>query len=161
MSLRPLDYIPIVFAQIRAETHILAGGLRRRGWLRFKLICYSLIHPYLTRRVNDWSSIYETNFKTVHCAIIDQCAQWRSHFAKAQPHKRKIFDQKITFFTFILIAETIDGIQLPLIQSKGCTWLCNPSRSSLPPCFRWLVLRKKNSMQLMISKIYYITCFGS
>ena len=57
-----------------------------------KMICYSLIHPYLTYCINVWSSTYLTNFKTLCTA---QKRSVRTLFATAQqPYSRDIFINK-------------------------------------------------------------------
>ena len=59
-----------------------------------RLICYSLIHPYLTYCVNVWSSTYRNNFKMLCTA---QKRSVHALFATAQqPHSRDIvLNQKI------------------------------------------------------------------
>ena len=59
-----------------------------------RLICYSLIYPYLTHCVDVWSSTYRTNLK-MFCTA--QKRSVRALFATAQqPHSRDIFlNQKI------------------------------------------------------------------
>ena len=57
-----------------------------------RLICYSIIHPYLTCCVNICSFKYQTNF-TILCTA--QKRSVRALFATAQqPHSRDIFSNK-------------------------------------------------------------------
>ena len=83
------DHIPMISQNISKLCGII---YRIRNSLDIKskrLIYYSLIHPYFTYCVNDWSSTYRTNLKVLCTA---QQRSVHALFATAQqPHSNDIF----------------------------------------------------------------------